>query len=480
MITRLARSTRLTSRSRSTAVAPATPLGRPVPGSSHGGSRRWALGAALALTALMPAAVASAAGFGPVRTVAAGGVPDLSAPPTAAVGSAGDWAVVWGALSGHTGRLYVRRAAAHGRLGRAERLDAHFPIGTSVALAADGTTTVAWISQIARGREQVRVVSARRGRRFGRATVLASARIRSFGGVTVAAGRTTVAWRDSRSGAGSVAYAISDRGAPFVTHRFSAAAIGSLDNVAADADGDVVIAYSTTPSQPPGAAPLNGQSATVVMPRASTTFSAPQLISQDTAAALPGSESVAARLYAGPGGLAAGFAVEGVLPWLLRVAPLGPNLAFAAPVTVGTVGNSTGNHGFFGPAVALPAIGQTVAAWAPYDTGCGECEVPKTGELDVAARTPDGTFATPQQLSRTVSGYVQAAATDDLAIIAWGEGRFNQERLRYALHTPTGTYSAPRTLDHHVLRDAALAGAGHHAVIAWISGHSIRAATMTG
>jgi hypothetical protein len=265
-----------------------------------------------------------------------------------------------------------------------------------------------------------------------------------------------------------------------VTHRFSPAAISSLNDVAADAGGDVVIAYSTRLSQPSGGAPVNGQLATVVMPRAGTTFGAPQLISQDTATALPGSESLAARLYSGPGGLAAGFAVEGVLPWLLRVATLQPNLAFGAPVTAGTVDNQTGNHGFVGPAVALPATGQTVAAWAPYDTGCGECEAPKTGELDVAARNPDGSFATPRKLSRTVSGYVQAAATDDLAIIAWGEGRFDQERLRYTLHTRAGAYSTPRTLDHHVLRDPALAGAGRHAVIAWISGHAIRATTMTG
>jgi hypothetical protein len=320
------------------------------------------------------------------------------------------------------------------------------------------------------------LVLAPRGGAFGHARAIAAVGADvDYVRLAASSGRIVAAWNQAAGGGkAAVRYAIGDARGRFdpVRKLVSSYPYSNVD-VAADRNGNMVISYETPVSRS-----ANAQLAAAVLPRNATTFNAPQVISQDTQKSLSGSEA-AGNLYVGPGGLAAGYSVAAVLPWRMQVATLQDDLSFSTPQTVGTVDNQVGNHGFYGPAVALPATGAAVATWAPYDTGCGECDEPKTGEVDAAVRQPDGSFATPNPLSRNASRFVQAAATTNLAIIVWGEGAFDQERLRYSVHTADGRFTQSRLLDRHVLRDPALAGAGHHAVVAWISGHTLRAAQLT-
>lgn len=415
--------------------------------------------------------------FAAPQTVAATGIPSLSAAPFAAVNAAGDWAVAWESFGGAAKGLVVRRARRGGSLARSEVVARASPFRTALVVTPEGATGIAWLAA-AKGKRAVMVRFARPGRRFGQARRIAAAAGAGDLVSGAAAGRVLVAWSQpaDRGRATLVRYAIGDRRGRFGAARTLARADYSTDlGVEPDPAGDLVVSYRTRLATTGSS---NAQLAAAVLPRGASAFANPQVISSDTQQSIPGSEA-GGELFAGPGGLAAGFSVTGTLPWQLRVATLGGD-RFGAPATVGTVDNQTGNHGFYGPVVALPARGAQVVAWAPYDAGCGECEEPKTGSLDAAVPRPDGTYEAPSTLSRAVSEYVQAAATNDLAIVAWGEGKFDRERLRYVLHTADGAFTAPRLLDRRVLRDAALAAAGSTAVIAWISGHVLRAAVMRG
>ena len=110
----------------------------------------------------------------------------------------------------------------------------------------------------------------------------------------------------------------------------------------------------------------------------------------------------------------------------------------------------------------------------------GAVSSPASGSLEVAGELAGGSFSTARQLSppRTVSQYPVAAATTDSAIVAWGVGPFDRERLVYSVRPAGSSFTAPRTLGTGVLRNAALAGVGAHAAIAWIAGRRLLLAEL--
>lgn len=105
-----------------------------------------------------------------------------------------------------------------------------------------------------------------------------------------------------------------------------------------------------------------------------------------------------------------------------------------------------------------------------------------TGSLEAVTEQAAGGYSAPQRVSapRTLSRYPTAAATSDCAILVWGEGYFDRERLVYSVREAAGAITAPRALATGVLREAALAGAGSHAVVAWIEGHRLGMAELNG
>jgi hypothetical protein len=100
----------------------------------------------------------------------------------------------------------------------------------------------------------------------------------------------------------------------------------------------------------------------------------------------------------------------------------------------------------------------------------------------VSSEQADGSFSAPVSLSppATLSQYPVAAATDDTAIVAWGEGAFERERLVYSVRAAGRSFASPRGLARGVLRQPAIAAAGAHALIAWIAGTRLQMAVLNG
>jgi hypothetical protein len=131
------------------------------------------------------------------------------------------------------------------------------------------------------------------------------------------------------------------------------------------------------------------------------------------------------------------------------------------------------------PAVAVNAAGDAVVSWA---------NAPAPDALFVRRLSFTAGLARPERLDG-LAQFPLAAATDDLAIVAWAQGRTGAETIRYAVAAGGAAFSTPRTLGVDSTspsgswadaRSAALAGAGTHAVLAWNSGRSIRAALLDG
>lgn len=425
------------------------------------------------------AASAGAVGFGTPVLVAPSGVPALASAPSVAVDASNRTVVAWQSDDG----VLARIGPAPGRLRPAQRLgegyDAH------VSISPDGTAAIIWLAtpSRARGRRLLFAAIAPPGRRFGRPQLLLSV-VANVPTETIVAtdGRVVAVWGADVPGrepatSSEIRYAIAGSSDRFgAVHTLARAYYATLDGAEADAAGDVAVAYQT-----PLRAATNTQVAAAVMAAGASSFSAPQLLSGETMTSLPYSQADEGGVFAGPGGIAVGFNIEATLPWLLRASLLSPSLSFGPALQATAIPNPPPSLTWFtGPVLAVPGRGGVLAAWTvgrDYSATGG----PQTGAMEAASLGAGG-FGAPVQLAppATLSQYAEAAATEDLAIVVWGEGFFDRERMEYAMRSEQGAFTTPRQLGADALRQAAVAGAGKRCVVAWISGHRLFLADLTG
>jgi hypothetical protein len=449
------------------------------------GSVASTLASALVGALASAAPAAGAPSFSAPITVAASGLPQLSAPPAVAVSASGDSVVAWNAqLRGRANfRIDVRRGGPSGHLGRAQQVgEGSSPV---VSIAPDGTAAVMWYGYAPHGHERNLLLAAiaLRGRPFGRPQklLLVKADIPHFSVVATDARIVAVWGQGVPHGQPVVRYAIAAG-----DHRFGPDKTvgpsyeGFLDGAGADAAGDVIVCYEA----PPAASTENSHMAAAALPAGASSFRAPETLAPSLLAqnGNPYAAPDGSNFGDGPGGIAMGFNT-GTASAALISTTLGPGLSFSPPVLVGKIPEPPHSLTTYrGPALALPSEGGQIAAWTVGRLYSANSQSPVTGSLMVSSERADGSFSAPISLSRpaTLSQYPAAAATDDTAIVAWGEGQFESEHLVYSVRSAGGPFTSPRGLARGVLREPAIAGAGTHAVIAWIAGARLQMADLTG
>jgi hypothetical protein len=427
---------------------------------------------------------AGASSFSAPTTVAASGLPELSAHPSVAVNASGESVVAWNAqLRGRAKFLIdVRRGEPSGHLGPVQQVGEG--ASPEVSIAANGTAAVMWSGgRPGHDRELLVASIAAPGRPFGRPQKLLLAKATVPGFSIVATDERVVAlWGQSPlHGQSAVRYAIAAGGRRFgPAHTVGPSFDGFLDGAGADAGGDVIACYDA----PPPASTDNSRMAAAALPAGASSFRGPETLAPSLVAqnGNPYAEPDGANFGDGPGGIAMGFN-SGTASDALISTTLGPGLSFSPPVPVGKIpqrpdGLTTSS----GPALALPSEGGQIAAWTVGRSSSGDTESSVTGSLMVSSEQADGSFSAPVSLSRppTLSQYPVAAATDDTAIVAWGEGQAESEHLVYSVRAAGRSFTLPRRLARGVLRQATIAGAGKHAVIAWITGDRLQMARLTG
>jgi hypothetical protein len=405
-----------------------------------------------------------------------------SGPPGVAVDGKGRSLVAWlGDVGKHGGRIVARRGDSHGRFTAPRTLSPQGAFQPTATLAPDGTAAVIWQRDLAHGRRHLELAVARRGHGFGHVQTLVSVQANLLTWKIVAAGGRLVAvWWQGVPGHGhQVRYAIAGADGRFGTARtIGATGIFGGASATADAAGDVIVTWTTGAD-----GQTNAQTAAAALPAGATRFGAPQLVSADTAQTFQGSEAILAQLFSGPGGVAAGYGVEGVLPWRMQVATAGPGGALGAPQTVGLVDNSSpGGGAYGGPAVALPAAGGAVAVWSQTQDASGENPAVVAGSVQAAGQRPDGMFAAPAQVStasEVPEGNVGAVAAGATSIALWGDHYLTHQTLRYATNLAGVGFTAPATLAKGVDRGFATAASGDHAIAGWAAGHRVYVARFT-
>jgi hypothetical protein len=395
---------------------------------------------------------------------------------------------------GAAGSLWVRRGGENGTFAAPQSL-AQGPIspGTgldgigppAVSIAPDGTAAVGWARTVS-GRHSIAVSVAGPTGSFGPAQTLASKGVPSVA-LVASSGRIVAVWDRGATGNHAViSYAIAGASGRFGPARALATPTTALPNtfpdvsLAADQAGDVILAYRTAPSL---AGPANSQLAGAALGVHANAFSAPTIVSAATAHALRGSEVETPVAAAGPGGVAVGYQLQGTRPWLMQVASVENDEAFAIPRTAGKVAyspQSSGEMTLAGPVVAVPASGGETAAWTVGDFSPGQA-APRVA-LYAATQTPGGTFGPAIDLTRpsTNPTVPLAAATTDLSILVWDEfspsaHAYTTDSLDYTVRANTAGFTPPRTISSNPVGASeprnvtALAAAGNHAIIAWTS-----------
>jgi hypothetical protein len=396
--------------------------------------------------------------------------------------------VAWNAqIRGHVYlRIDVRRGGPSGHLGGVQSLgEGDSP---EASIAPDGTAVVMWdgVARPGHGRRLLLASIAPPGMPFGRpqTLLLVKANVPNFS-VVATDERIVAVWGQGiPHGQPAVRYATAAGNHLFGPDETVGPSFDeALDGAGADAAGDLIVTYdagSPRSSEAPHAA-------MAVMPVGASSFRAPETLLPS-----PLDENLYTQdgtsLGDGPGGIAVGLETgdetnSNPLKSNLFSATLGPGLSFLAPVAVGTVLDPAPyltTH--TDPVFALPEDGGQAAAWVVGRILSADTESPATGSLMVSSEQPDGVFSAPVPLSlpSTISQYPVAAATDDTAIIAWGEGEFDKEHLVYSLRSAGDSFTAPRGLSRGVLRQPSVAGAGEHAAIAWIAGTRLQMAVLTG
>jgi hypothetical protein len=419
----------------------------------------------IALPLVVPVPAAQAASFGPTQTVVPP-IRNVLAHPGAAINAQGRTAVVW-TKSGRRGGLRVRLGRVTGRFSRTEVLSRTPVLDPAVALGADGTAAVVWVAGGRRGTRRLRVAVARPAHGFGRARTLATGRGRttiiSWSVVVGPDGRVVAVWGQLGRGGTIHAptmlrFALRPAGRGFSKARNLAASGGH--SVVSDTDGTTYVAWRS-----PLGEPYEHVAVAALAPTARE-FGAPEIVSgyvhwtNDARLHEP-------SLFAGPGGVALGYAV-GRPPKIhrLHVALRAPDGRFGSPRAVASLDPADGRSTFRAPAVGLPAGGPAVAVWSEF-----------AGGLKAAIRGSDGSFGMPTGVSKPDApvGFPLVAAAGSAVVAVWGEApprpRFYYEhRLLYATRPAGGPFTSPVPLTaDRTHRRPALASAGRFAIAAWIA-----------
>ena len=369
--------------------------------------------------------------------------------------------------------MEARAITPSGRLGRVQRLAAGGDLPT-VAVGGQGIRAVAWQERTNGGAPRLRVAVARSVEAFGRPETLASVppTARPSGLAVSSDGRIVAVWQQG----GEVRYALRAAG----ERRFGAARrlarIGPLSGPTMAEDpgtGDVLVTWGTVPGE------RNQQAAVATLPRGATTFAAPWIVSGRDAEEQQGAEAYP-RVFTGPGGAVVGYGVGGQQPNLLRSASRVPGGGFAPSRTIAGVDVSSGEVGYVGPVLALPADGATVAAWTVTGTQGPEDPRPTGADTFVATAAPGAHFG---ELRRLTSGGAlrfgpAAVSTDQATFVAWAERTDRGRRVRYAVRPDGGPLGAPRALSsHRADGDVVLAAAGRRVLATWQEGDQLRLAS---
>jgi hypothetical protein len=259
------------------------------------------------------------------------------------------------------------------------------------------------------------------------------------------AGRYLAIWWQGEPGTGRhpVRYAVSTPAGRFGAVRTLAPDTGPITSVSAAAgpDGSVLAAWGT----PLGGTPsTNQQLAAAILPAGATRFG--PVAGIRAARADEGAATVGITAAAGPGGLALGWSEQGSLPALQRASfgPFGASEPAPVPETVLTVDSTDlGRRWAHGPALALPATGPAVAAWAVLGGPGGDSEDVTSGRVLAADRLADGTLGPPRELSdpAAVAAQPQAAASARRAVVSWTTGSFPRYTPHFAVREPDGTWA---------------------------------------
>ncbi|MEA2219717.1 MAG: hypothetical protein QOJ35_2343 [Solirubrobacteraceae bacterium] len=370
---------------------------------------------AVLLAAADAPAAAAAGGFGTPVAVGAGPVVTATflAAPVAALGAAGDGAIAW-AGGGHVSVARRPPAGAWSAQVVATRADEVRDL--QLAVTAAGDTVLAWTHSYADGRhlpDRLFVATARRGRRFGRALILASGP-RSDAALPRMAllgdGHVVLVWRKARAPSGGelqLAFLGSDG-------RFGRSSGTGADGVApaivATSDGGAVVAWAT-PAGFHASHALRAARLPTGGDKLGRSF-------EFSASAVEG-----ARLAAGPGNVV-------IASWASKQRPVGLFAAQLAPRRGAAYAVRSGARAATGPPIAVGPGGVAVATFvaATHQPPPPEGGSPGSGQW-VATGSAAGALdsrmelATPS-LSLSVGPASPTILPSGEALVAWSQDRF--------------------------------------------------------
>jgi hypothetical protein len=320
---------------------------------------------------------------------------------------------------------------------------------------------------------RLRAAVARGSGRFGAPQTLLSVRanLSGYRVLPIASGRYLAIWwqGDPRTGRHPVRYTLSSAKGRFAPARTLARDTGPLTRISAAVgpDESALAAWGTPLSSSPV---INQQLDAAILPPGGSRFGPPLHIRAQRADNFAETDGIVA--FGGPGGTALGWLEQGSLPELVRAAfgPFPPATSGGpTPETVLTVeSNDLGKAWAEGPALALPASGEPLAAWDLLGGAGGESERTTSGRIFAADRAPDGTYGPARRVSApgTIATQLQAAASQTHAVVTWTIGPFPRYSPQFAVRDATGAFGPARPLTRDRMEDAPRLAASPAAVLA--------------
>lgn len=218
--------------------------------------------------------------------------------PSVAIDARGRSVVAWATSARSGARVLVRRGDASGAFGRAQVIGSHAVLGPSVAISSDGTAAVVWSDTGPRS-ARLEISIARGGRAYSHARTLDDGGI-SAAAVFVLARRIVVVWQ--RFDSNSVTYAVGTLKGRFRAARTLPADRNVSASAAVDSAGDVLLGLVGTPA---------GRVEYSLLRAGSDTFAPPREVPDPVADSSIDVHVAALTAFAGPGGVALGYELQG-------------------------------------------------------------------------------------------------------------------------------------------------------------------------